>query len=119
MATTMTPLQVDTEAAATECAFAIFGSDIPPIDPEDCDGSWRTTLHVIAEEWVGEGRVERHAARTATAINELLAVQEQYGVGSRQALAAGTELKPLVDKCRIFGITSDDLRRHGARLDAS
>jgi hypothetical protein len=115
----MIPLQADTEAAATECAFAIFGSDIPPIDPVDCDGSWRTTLHVIAEEWVGEGRVERHAARTAIAINELLAVQEQHGVGSRQALAAGSEVRPLVDKCRIFGITSDDLRRHGARLDAS
>lgn len=38
MATTMTPLQPGTEAAAA-CAFAIFGSDIPPIDPEDYNGS--------------------------------------------------------------------------------
>lgn len=60
MATTMTPLQPGTEAAAQAAAFAIFGSDIPPIGPEDCCGSWCTTLHVIAEEWVGEGRFETH-----------------------------------------------------------
>ncbi|MFE0489176.1 hypothetical protein [Streptomyces griseoaurantiacus] len=69
MATTMTPLQPDTEAAAQAAAFAIFGSDIPPIGPEDYNGSWRTALHAIAEEWVGEGRFEQHAARTATAPN--------------------------------------------------
>ncbi|MEV0981951.1 hypothetical protein [Streptomyces sp. NPDC049915] len=51
MATTMTPLQPGTQAAAQACAFAIFGSDIPPIEPEDCKGSWRTTLHVIAQEF--------------------------------------------------------------------
>ncbi|AXU16809.1 hypothetical protein [Streptomyces clavuligerus] len=67
MATTITPLQPGTEAAAQALADFIFGSDIPPIAPDDYDGSWRTTLHVIAEEWVGEGRVHRHAARTATA----------------------------------------------------
>ncbi|WP_331740988.1 hypothetical protein OG968_35530 (plasmid) [Streptomyces althioticus] len=90
MATTMTPLQPGTEAAAQACAFAIFGSDIPPIDPDDYDGSWRTTLHVIAEEWVGEGRFERHAARTATAINDLLNTQRLFGEGSPEARAAGT-----------------------------
>ncbi|MGV9342863.1 hypothetical protein [Streptomyces sp. NPDC003688] len=116
MATTMTPLQPGTEAAAQAAAFAIFGSDIPPVGPEHYSGSWRTTLHVIAEEWVGEGRCERHAARTATAVNELLAIQEQYGVGSPQALTAGTALKPLIDRCRQFGITTADLRRHGAQL---
>ncbi|WP_225994278.1 hypothetical protein [Streptomyces sp. SS1-1] len=70
MATTMTPLQPSMEATAQAAAFAIFGSDIPPIRTEDYSGSWRTTLHVIAEEWVGEGRLEQHAARTATALNE-------------------------------------------------
>ncbi|MGC4918594.1 hypothetical protein [Streptomyces albogriseolus] len=119
MATTMTPLQPGTEAAAQACAFAIFGSDIPPIDPDDYDGSWRTTLHVIAEEWVGEGRVERHAARTATAINDLLNTQRLFGEGSPEARAAGAALKPLIDKCRIYGITTDDLRRHGAQLHTS
>ncbi|CAL9676049.1 hypothetical protein [Streptomyces sp. enrichment culture] len=119
MATTMTPLQPGTEAAAKAAAFAIFGSDIPPIDPDDYNGSWRTTLHVIAEEWVGEGRFEQHAARTATAINELLAVQEQHGVGSPQALTAGAALQPLIERCRHFGITTDDLRRHGAQFPES
>ncbi|MFI1293365.1 hypothetical protein ACH4VM_33810 [Streptomyces sp. NPDC020792] len=116
MATTMTQLQPGTEAAAQACAFAIFGSDIPPIGPEDYGGSWRTTLHVIAEEWEGEGRVERHAARTATAINELLTTQERFGVDSPEALTAGTALKPLIDRCRHFGITTADLRQHGAQL---
>ncbi|MFF3497276.1 hypothetical protein ACFYWS_38785 [Streptomyces sp. NPDC002795] len=119
MATTITPLQPGTEAAAKAAAFAIFGSDIPPIDPDDYNGSWRTTLHVIAEEWVGEGRVERHAARTATAINDLLNTEKLLGVGSPEALAGGTALKPLIDKCRIYGITTDDLRRHGAQLHTS
>jgi hypothetical protein len=119
MATTMTPLQPGTEAAAKAAAFAIFGSDIPPIDSEDYSGSWRTTLHVIAEEWEGEGRAERHAARTATAINELLAVQEQHGAGSPQALTAGAALQPLIDRCRHFGVTTADLRRHGAQFPES
>lgn len=119
MATTMTQLQPGTEAAAQACAFAIFGSDIPPIDPEDYRGSWRTTLHVIAEEWEGEGRVERHAARTAVAINALMAVQQRHGLTSAEAHAAGTTLKPLIDRCRQFGITTDDLRRHGAQLTES
>ncbi|MFF8505893.1 hypothetical protein ACF07L_35370 [Streptomyces anulatus] len=119
MATTITPLQPGTEAAAQATAFAIFGSDIPPIGPEDYDGSWRTTLPVIAEEWVGEGRFERHAARTATAINELLATQQRHGVGSPQALADGDTLRPLIDRCRHFGITTADLRRHGAQLPES
>ncbi|MEU4800189.1 hypothetical protein [Streptomyces sp. NPDC023327] len=118
MATTMT-LQPGTEAAAKAAAFAIFGSDIPPIDPDDYDGSWRTTLHVIAEEWVGEGRVERHAARTATAINDLLNTEKLFGEGSPEARTAGAALKPLIDKCRIYGITTDDLRRHGAQLHTS
>ncbi|GAA1924032.1 hypothetical protein [Streptantibioticus ferralitis] len=113
MATTMTPLQPGTEAAAQAAAFAIFGSDIPPIGPEDYHGSWRTTLHVIAEEWVGEGRFERHAARTAAALNEL------FGVGSPEARAEGTTLQPLIDRCRHFGITTADLRRHGAQLPES
>ncbi|CQR59401.1 hypothetical protein [Streptomyces leeuwenhoekii] len=119
MATTMTPLQPGTEAAAQAAAFAIFGSDIPPIDPDDYNGSWRTTLRVIAEGWVGEGRVERHAARTAAAINDLLNTEKLFGQGSPEARAAGTALKPLIDKCRIYGITSDDLRRHGAQLTSS
>ncbi|MEU5958790.1 hypothetical protein [Streptomyces sp. NPDC047525] len=119
MATTMTPLQPGTEATAREAAFAIFGSDIPPIEPEDCSGSWRTTLHVIAEEWVGEGRVERHAARTATALNELFATQRRFGVGSPEALADGTRLQPLIDRCRHFGITTADLERHGAQFPES
>ncbi|MFH8939553.1 hypothetical protein [Streptomyces griseosporeus] len=119
MATTMTPLQPGTEATAQACAFAIFGSDIPPIDPQDYGGSWRTTLHVIAEEWEGEGRCERHAARTATAINDLLTTERLYGVGSPEARAAGTALKPLIDKCRMYGITADDLGRHGAQLHTS
>ncbi|MFE7515001.1 hypothetical protein ACFU8I_27780 [Streptomyces sp. NPDC057540] len=119
MATTMTPLQPGTEATAQACAFAIFGTDIPPIDPEDYGGSWRTTLHVIAEEWVGEGRFERHAARTATALNELFATQKRCGVGSPEALAEGTRLQPLIDRCRHFGITTADLRRHGAQLRTS
>ncbi|MGW5609427.1 hypothetical protein ACWEWI_25650 [Streptomyces sp. NPDC003753] len=119
MATTMTQLQPGTEAAAQACALAIFGSDIPPIGPEEYDGSWRTTLHVIADEWEGEGRVERHATRTATAINELLATQKQFGEGSPKARAAGTALPPLIDKCRIYGITFADLRRHGAQLPES
>jgi hypothetical protein len=119
MATTMTPFQPGTEAAAKAAAFAIFSSDIPPIDPEDYSGSWRTTLHVIAEEWVGEGRFEQPAARTATAISELLAAQEQHGVGSPQALSAGAALQPLIERCRHFGITTADLRRHGARFPES
>ncbi|MFJ8546304.1 hypothetical protein ACIRFH_30760 [Streptomyces sp. NPDC093586] len=119
MGTTMTPLQPGTEATAQACAFAIFGTDIPPIDPEDYDGSWRTTLHVIAEEWVGEGRFERHAARTATALNELFATQQRYGVGSPQALTAGTALQPLIERCRHFGITTADLERHGAQFPES
>ncbi|WP_246094878.1 hypothetical protein [Streptomyces roseicoloratus] len=116
MATTMTPLQPGTEATAQACAFAIFGTDIPPIDPEDYDGSWRTTLHVIAEEWVGEGRFEQHAARTAAALNELFATQKRYGVGSPEALTDGSALQPLIDRCRHFGITTADLRRHGAQF---
>ncbi|MFD5101789.1 hypothetical protein [Streptomyces albidochromogenes] len=119
MATTMTPLQPGTEAAAQACAFAIFGSDIPPIDPEDYCGSWRTTLQAIAEEWVGEGRFERHAARTATALNELFATQKLFGVGSPEARAEGTKLQPLIDRCRHFGITTVDLRRHGAQFPES
>nr|WP_237308064.1 hypothetical protein [Streptomyces sp. SAT1] len=119
MATTMTPLQPGTEAAAQAAAFAIFGSDIPPIGPEDYSGSWRTALHVIAEEWVGEGRFEQHAARTATALNELFAMQERYGVGSPEALAGGSALQPLIDRCRHFGITTADLARHGARFPES
>lgn len=119
MATMMTPLQPGTEAAAQACAFAIFGSDIPPIGPEDYRGSWRTTLHVIAEEWVGEGRIEQHAARTAAAVNELFATQQLFGVGSPEALADGTKLQPLIDRCRHFGITTADLRRHGARFPES
>ncbi|MGW2952775.1 hypothetical protein [Streptomyces eurythermus] len=116
MATTMTPLQPGTEAAAQAAAFAIFGSDIPPVDPDDYDGSWRTTLHVIAEEWVGEGRFERHAVRTATALNELFATQRRYGVGSPEERAAATGLQPLIDRCRHFGITAADLRRAGAQF---
>ncbi|MER6123046.1 hypothetical protein ABT173_10250 [Streptomyces sp. NPDC001795] len=119
MGTTITQLQPGTEAAAREAAFAIFGSDLPPIDPEDYDGSWRITLHVIADEWEGEGRVARHTARTATAINELLATQRLFGEGSPEALAAGTALRPLIDKCRIYGITFADLRNHGAQLPES
>ncbi|WP_445282628.1 hypothetical protein [Streptomyces sp. DSM 118148] len=119
MATTMTPLQPGTEAAAQAAAFAIFGSDIPPIGPEDYSGSWRTALHVIAEEWVGEGRVERHAARTATALNELLATKERYGVGSPETRADSDRLQPLIDRCRHFGITIADLVRHGARFPES
>jgi hypothetical protein len=119
MATTMTPLQPGTEAAAQAAAFAIFGSDIPPIDPEDYSGSWRTTLRVIAEEWVGEGRFEQHAARTATAPNESFATQKQYGVGSPKALAGGSALQPPIDRCRHFGITTADLIRHGARFPES
>ncbi|MEW2515800.1 hypothetical protein [Streptomyces sp. NPDC046870] len=119
MATTITLLQPGTEAAAQAAAFAIFGSDLPPIEPEEYGGSWRTTLHVIAEEWVGEGRVERHAARTATAINDLLHTETLYGEGSPEARAAGTALKPLIDKCQIYGITTADLRRHGAQLPES
>ncbi|MFF7975834.1 hypothetical protein [Streptomyces sp. NPDC007905] len=61
MATT-TLIQPGTEATAASLADFLFGSDIPPIGPEDHSGSWRTTLHVIAEEWVKEGRVERHAS---------------------------------------------------------
>ncbi|MET9497427.1 hypothetical protein [Streptomyces sp. NPDC006552] len=113
---TMTPLQTGTEDTARESAFAIFGTDLPPITPDDTDGSWRTTLHVIAEEWEGEGRVERHAARTAAAINELLATQKQFGVGSPEVLADGDRLRPLIDRCRHFGITTADLARHGARF---
>ena len=116
MATTMTPLQPGTEAAAQAAAFAIFGSDIPPIGPEDYDGSWRTALHVIAEEWVGEGRFERPAARTATVLNELVATKKLFGVGSPEALAVGTRLQPLIARCRHFGITTADLRRHGAQF---
>ncbi|MFF5788583.1 hypothetical protein ACFY8P_26920 [Streptomyces sp. NPDC012693] len=116
MATTMTPLQPGTEAAAQACAFAIFGSDIPPIDPDDYSGSWRTTLHVIAAGWVGEGRFERHAARTATALNELFAMQKRFGVGSPEALAEGDRLQPLIGRCRHFGITTADLRRHGVQF---
>lgn len=119
MGTTMTPLQPGTEATAQAAAFAIFGSDIPPIDPEDYSGSWRTTLYIIAEEWVGEGRFEQHAARTATALNELFATRQQYGVGSPQALADGSRLQPLIDRCRHFGITTADLERHGARFPES
>ncbi|MFI8301335.1 hypothetical protein ACIGCZ_36095 [Streptomyces nigra] len=115
MATTMTPLQPGTEAAA----FAIFGSDIPPIGPEDYSGSWRTTPHVIAEEWVSEGRFERHTARTATALNELFATQERYGVGSPETRADSDRLQPLIDRCRHFGITTADLTRHGARFPES
>ncbi|MFH8717349.1 hypothetical protein [Streptomyces zaomyceticus] len=116
MATTMTPFQPGTEATAQAAAFAIFVSDIPPIDPHDYSGSWRTTLHVIAEEWVGEGRFEQHAARTATALNELFATQKLYGVGSPEALADGTKIQPLIDRCRHFGITTADLRRHDAQF---
>ncbi|GHB67931.1 hypothetical protein GCM10010377_68560 [Streptomyces viridiviolaceus] len=116
MATTMTPIQPGTEATAAALADFIFGSDIPPIDPDDYAGSWRTTLHVIAEEWVGEGRFERHAARTATVLNELVATQKLFGVGSPEALAVGTRLQPLIDRCRHFGITTADLRRHGAQF---
>ncbi|MEV4975342.1 hypothetical protein [Streptomyces scopuliridis] len=119
MATTMTPLQPGSEAAAQACAFAIFGSDIPPIGPEDYSGSWRTTLHVIAEEWVGEGRTEQHAARTATAINELFATQQQFGIGSPEALANGSALQTLIERCRHFGITTADLLRHGAQFPES
>lgn len=113
---TMTPLQPGTEDTACESAFAIFGTDLPPIEPDDCDGSWRTTLHVIAEEWEGEGRFERHAARTAAAVNELLATQARFGVGSPQALADGDRLRPLIERCQHFGITTADLARHGARF---
>ncbi|MFJ6661603.1 hypothetical protein ACIQNG_35430 [Streptomyces sp. NPDC091377] len=118
MATTMTPLQPapGTEAAAQTAAFAIFGSDIPPIDPQDYSGSWRTTLHVIAEEWVGEGRVLRHAARTATVINELVAIERLFGAGSPETAEVGVRLRPLLDRCRQFGITADDLHRCGAQL---
>ncbi|MFE6357527.1 hypothetical protein ACFVOO_32245 [Streptomyces rochei] len=119
MATMMTPLPPGTEADAQAAAFAIFGGDIPPIGPEDCGGSWRTTLHAIAEKWEGEGRFEQHAARTATAINELLAVQEQHGVGPPEALAEGDKLQPLIERCRHFGITTADLIRHGARFPES
>ncbi|WOT40661.1 hypothetical protein [Streptomyces coeruleorubidus] len=115
----MTQLEPGMESAAQACAFAIFGSDIPPIDPEDYRGSWRTTFHVIAEEWVGEGRVERHAARTAVAVNALMAVQQRHGLTSAEADAAGATLKPLIERCRQFGITTDDLRRHGAQLTES
>ncbi|MGA4867259.1 hypothetical protein ACPB9J_31990 [Streptomyces lavendulocolor] len=118
MATMMTPLQPGTGAATQACAFEIFGSDVPPIDSEDFDGCWGTTLHVMAEEWVGEGRVERHAARTATAINDLLSTQRLFGEGLPEARTAGVALKPLIDKCRIYGIATDDLRRHGAQLQS-
>ncbi|MFE5669085.1 hypothetical protein ACFQ7W_34840 [Streptomyces niveus] len=62
MATTITPIQPGTETTARAAAFAIFGSDIPPAEPEDHHGSWRTTLHVIAEEWAGRRRAERSPA---------------------------------------------------------
>lgn len=52
--TTVQP-QPGTEAAARESAFAIFGSDIPPVGPEDHDGSWRTALPAIAGGWADEG----------------------------------------------------------------
>ncbi|MFD8961419.1 hypothetical protein ACFV0W_31880, partial [Streptomyces anulatus] len=95
------------------------GSHTPPIDREQYSGSGRPTLPVIAVVWVGVGRVERHAARTATAINELLATEQRHGVGSPQALADGDTLRPLIDRCRHFGITTADLRRHGAQLPES
>lgn len=60
MGTCVSPIQPGTEADAAACAFAIFGSDMPPVDPGDYNGSWRMTLQVIVEEWVGEG----HTART-------------------------------------------------------
>ncbi|MFI5945560.1 hypothetical protein ACIBCB_35685 [Streptomyces uncialis] len=116
MATTITPLQPGTEAAAQECAFAIFGSDIPPFGPEDYRGSWRTALHVIGEEWVGEGRFERHTVRTATVINELVATERLFGAGSPEAAEVVARLRPLIDRCRHFGITTADLRRRGAQF---
>ncbi|MFJ2060305.1 hypothetical protein ACIOMM_30810 [Streptomyces sp. NPDC087908] len=58
----------------------------------------------------------RHAARTATALNELFAMQRMFGVGSPEARTAGTALQPLIDRCRHFGITTADLRRHGAQF---
>ncbi|MEW1551882.1 hypothetical protein [Streptomyces tsukubensis] len=116
MATTITPLQPGTEAAAQACMFAIFGSDFPPVLAEEYDGSWRTTLHVIAEEWVGEGRVHRHAARTATAVNELVATENLFGTGSPETAEVGARLRPLLARCWHFGISADDLRRYGAQL---
>ncbi|MFD8937905.1 hypothetical protein ACFV0R_22100 [Streptomyces sp. NPDC059578] len=116
MATTITPLQPGTEAAAQAAAFAIFGSDLPPVGPEECDGSWRTTLHVIAEEWVDEGRVLRHAARTATVINELIATRNLFGERSPETAEVASRLRPLLDQCHRFGITADDLHRRGAQL---
>jgi hypothetical protein len=116
MATTLTPLQPGTEAAAQAAAFAIFGSDLPPILAEEYAGSWRTTLHVIAEEWVGEGRVLRHTARTATVINELVATERLFGTDSPETAEVGARLRPLIDRCPQFGITADDLFRCGAQL---
>ncbi|MCX2927925.1 hypothetical protein [Streptomyces sp. NEAU-W12] len=46
-------------------------------------------------------------------------MQERYGVGSPEALAGGSALQPLIDRCRHFGITTADLRRHGARFPES
>ncbi|MEW1551913.1 hypothetical protein [Streptomyces tsukubensis] len=119
MATTITPLQPGTEAAAQACVFAIFGSDLPPVLAEEYGGSWRTTLHVIAEEWVGEGRVHRHAARTATVINELAATGRLFGTCSPETAEVATRLRPLLERCRHFGITTDDLRRRGAQFPES
>ncbi|WP_328380686.1 hypothetical protein OHB13_38275 (plasmid) [Streptomyces sp. NBC_00440] len=64
----------------------------------------------------GEGRSKRHAARTATALNELFATQQLFGIGSPEALTEAAKLQPLIDRCRHFGITTADLRRHGARF---
>jgi hypothetical protein len=64
----------------------------------------------------GRGPLRAAAARTATALNELFATQKLYGVGSPEALAEGTRLQPLIDRCRHFGITTADLRRHGAQF---
>ncbi|MFF8960802.1 hypothetical protein [Streptomyces sp. NPDC014894] len=119
MATTLTPLQPGTEAAAQACMFAIFGSDLPPIGPEEYDGSWRTTLHVIAEEWAGEGRVHRHAARTATTVNEFVATENLFGPGSPETAEVGARLRPLLERCRHFGISADHLRRYGAQFPES
>jgi hypothetical protein len=116
MATTITTLQPGTEAAAQAAVFDIFGSDLPPVLAEEYDGSWRTTLHVIAEEWVGEGRVHRHTAATATAVNELVATENLFGAASPETAEVGSRLRPLLERCRHFGISADDLRRYGAQL---
>ncbi|MFD6478947.1 hypothetical protein ACFWEH_36150 [Streptomyces anulatus] len=61
----------------------------------------------------GRGRVAVTGSRTARTDSR------RHGVGSPEALADGDTLQPLIDRCRHFGITTADLRRHGAQLPES